>query len=66
MTSALGSPREARRTTPGEQTAMETWLILFGVLLPLAPLLQFAEQRLEEREPQPEAVPVGDADERRR
>ena len=25
---------------------METWLILMGVLLPLAPLLQVAERRL--------------------
>ena len=27
---------------------METWLIVLGVLLPLAPLLQVAERRLTE------------------
>jgi hypothetical protein len=36
---------------------MESWLILIGVLLPLAPLLQLAERRLDD-EPQPLPVPV--------
>ena len=35
---------------------METWLILMGVLLPLAPLLQFADRRLSE--PGPPQSPV--------
>jgi len=37
---------------------MESWLILIGVLLPFAPLLQFAEARLDERNPRPSPVPV--------
>ena len=36
---------------------MET-LILLGILLPIAPLLQFVEQRLEDSEPQPAPVRV--------
>ena len=37
---------------------MESWLILIGVLLPLAPLLQFVEARLDERNPRQVPVPV--------
>jgi hypothetical protein len=37
---------------------MESWLILIGVLLPLAPLLQLAEARLDERTPRPLPMPV--------
>jgi hypothetical protein len=39
---------------------MESWLILLGVLLPLAPLLQFAEQRLDRTDTRPATVPVQD------
>ena len=37
---------------------MESWLILIGVLLPFAPLLQFVEARLDERNPRPSPVPL--------
>jgi hypothetical protein len=37
---------------------METWLILLGVLLPLAPVLQVVERRLAEPRPRA-AVRVG-------
>jgi hypothetical protein len=37
---------------------METWLILVGVLLPLAPVLQVIEDRLHEPEPRRSRVPV--------
>lgn len=37
---------------------METWLILVGVLLPLAPVLQAVDRRLSDREPRRTAVPV--------
>jgi hypothetical protein len=37
---------------------METWLILVGVLLPLAPLLQIAEKRLTSRGSRPASVSV--------
>ena len=36
---------------------METWLILVGVLLPLAPVLQMVESRLAEPEPRRARVP---------
>ena len=35
---------------------METWLILVGVLLPLAPVLQAVDRRLGEPEPRPARV----------
>ena len=44
---------------------METWLILLGVLLPLAPLLQVVEQHLREPATRNAAVPV-DASRRQR
>jgi hypothetical protein len=44
---------------------METWLILLGVLLPLAPLLQVVEQHLRVPGPRKAAVPV-DASRRQR
>ena len=37
---------------------METWLILVGVLLPLAPVLQAFDRRLSEPEPRRARVPV--------
>lgn len=37
---------------------METWLILLGVLLPLAPLLQVVEHRLGEPGQRKAAVPI--------
>jgi hypothetical protein len=36
---------------------METWLIVMGVLLPLAPLLQVAERRLGEPAPRRATTP---------
>jgi hypothetical protein len=36
---------------------METWLILVGVLLPLAPTLQFVERRLSDPDPRRARVP---------
>jgi hypothetical protein len=38
---------------------MESWLILMGVLLPLAPLLQVAERRLREPAPRRATTPRG-------
>jgi hypothetical protein len=35
---------------------METWLILLGVLLPIAPLVQALDQRLDETEAEPATV----------
>jgi hypothetical protein len=40
---------------------MDTWLILFGVLLPLAPMLEMIDRRLDDDERRPAPVPV-DAD----
>ena len=37
---------------------MEHWLILLGVLLPIALLLQLAEHRLDRREPRPAPMPA--------
>jgi hypothetical protein len=36
---------------------MDTWLILFGVLLPLAPMLEMVDRHLDDSE-QPAPVPV--------
>lgn len=36
---------------------MESWLIVMGVLLPLAPLLQVAEKRLAEPAPRRVTTP---------
>jgi hypothetical protein len=38
---------------------METWLILLGVLLPLAPVLQVVERRLGDPGPRQQPVRVG-------
>jgi hypothetical protein len=45
---------------------MDHWLILLGVLLPLAPFLQLAERRVEHSDPRPVPVPVEDRPEPRR
>ena len=37
---------------------METWLILVGVLLPLAPVLQAVDRRLSEPAPRRAVEPV--------
>jgi len=37
---------------------METWLILVGVLLPLAPVLQAVDRRLSDPPPRRAGVPV--------
>jgi hypothetical protein len=37
---------------------METWLILLGILMPLAPLLLVLDGRLGGREPAPRRAPV--------
>ena len=37
---------------------METWLILVGVLLPLAPVLQAVDRRLSEPAPRRARVPA--------
>ena len=39
---------------------METWFILLGVLLPLAPLLPVAEERLQDHDDDA-VTPAGDA-----
>ena len=37
---------------------MDTWLILLGVLLPLAPMLEMVDRRLGEDDQRPAPVPV--------
>ena len=37
---------------------MDTWLILLGVLLPLAPMLEMIDRRLDEQDRRPATVPV--------
>ena len=40
---------------------METWLILVGILLPLAPVLQAVDRRLSDPDPRRSAVPADPA-----
>ena len=37
---------------------MDTWLILLGVLLPLAPMLEMIDRRLDAGDPTPAPIPV--------
>ena len=37
---------------------MDTWLILLGVLLPLAPMLELIDRRLDQQDRRPVRVPV--------